>query len=188
TVTGIQSGSTLTVNGDRQRYSGNSATFSVTPGRYQIVVTKSGFEDFSRTVSMATSDESVAVSQAEILHTLRIQGIRPGSVVTINGATMSFQANWLSRFLPPGTYRVAVTKSGYRDFSKTVGLNGDVTVNVTQPETTSSSSSNSLEDGLFGGAALGGLLGLSTLLAGETVEVALIVGLVGFAIGFVAFW
>lgn len=84
----------------------------VDPGPRVVVVSRAGFRDVVRTVSLAPGSRTeLALELASLPATLRIAANVERPVVTVDGVDVGLAPVQLSR--PAGTYRVVVRKPGY---------------------------------------------------------------------------
>lgn len=156
-------GASVTVNGQTVTSDANGVyQFTLPPGSYTAAATKSGFGSASTTKTVTAGAQvwgSMEINPTQATGTLRgavfvynpaspsdmSQRIQ-GATVTVSGQTKTTAAdgNWLFT-LPPGTYTVAVSKSGYMNNSATrtvtagqtiwgsVGLSGTQTADAQAP-------------------------------------------------------
>lgn len=83
TINGIQSGSTLFVNGDRVTFSGSTFQGTFAPGNVRIRLTRSGFQDYEATINL-NEDKAVTVRQVEEVvedpNSLRVGAVQTGQL------------------------------------------------------------------------------------------------------------
>lgn len=138
-------GATVTVNGQSVTTGTDGLyQFTLAPGSYTATVSKSGFGSTSvmRTVTAgAQTWGSMEINATAATGTLRgkIFVFNPadpadmsvaidGATVTAGGRTVTTAADGMYLFtLPPGTYTVAVTKSGYMNNQVSRGVTGNAT-------------------------------------------------------------
>ena len=121
-LTTVPQGVTVTIDGSFQGYTPYSASgMELPPGTYALGLSKAGYVSQTRTVTIergkATSLSVTMVAQG----TLRVVSNIKGSAVTANGKSLgltntAFGTNkWrLDTPLAPGSYKVVVSRSGYK--------------------------------------------------------------------------
>lgn len=97
-------------------------------GTHTLKVKKYGYADHVSTLH-ADQDKIVNITLNQIIYNLTINVNVAGSQIQVND--MILPANTNSVALPYGTYTIKVTKNRYFDFTSTISLNQNMTINVT---------------------------------------------------------
>jgi len=101
------------------------------PGNYTIRVAKRGYNDWIQTVNV-NGDMTINANLAAPTFNLTVTTNVPAAEIFVNGANQG--RGRLNQALAPGNYQVRVAAPGYSDFTATVNLNQNQTVNaVLQP-------------------------------------------------------
>jgi len=131
---GAQSSITITSNVNGANVYLNNAivgttpyTSNVNPGSYNVLVTATGYKDYSTTVTV-NGPTTINVTLQPMNFSLGITSNVNGAIVFLNGQRMG-QAPYTAT-LAPGTYELRVQANGYQNFSTQVIVNQSGTVNA----------------------------------------------------------
>ncbi len=110
---------------DGAQVMGNVA--SVSPGSHTIRVTADGYQDFNTSVNIY-GPFVINAQLTQAGYALTVTGNVTGAAVFINNVQRGVIP--YTEMLPPGTYGIRVTASGYQDYNTTVNVNAAFTVNA----------------------------------------------------------
>lgn len=116
----------ITINGNSVRGS-LPQSFNLDPGNYRIVLSRDGYQSAARSVTL-DSNTTVTINLEPITRTLNIRSNVNGATVYIDGNRRGSGSILLD--LQPGTYELRISADGYLDFTRTVRLNSNETVNA----------------------------------------------------------
>lgn len=129
TVNSNVNGADVIVNGSVQGMT--PMRLQLPPGNYTFRVAKRGYNDWIQTVNV-NGDITLNANLAAPTFNLTVTSNVPAAEIFVNGANQG--RGRLNQPLPPGNYQVRVAAPGYNDFTATVNLNQNQTVNaVLQP-------------------------------------------------------
>jgi hypothetical protein len=112
----------IKINGVDQ---GNSpATFELAPGSYQVVISQTGYDDYTENSTVISRAETT-VNATLILSTgsLIINSTPSGASIKINGNTQGTTPK--SFELAPGSYQVVISLTGYQNYTQTLSVTSD---------------------------------------------------------------
>ncbi len=119
TITSEPSGASVYING---AYKGTTPlTLSVTPGTYEVKLTKQGYKNYMTTVELSPDkSKTLSVTLSPIYGRVQITSIPSGAKVYVNSSYKGMTP--LSLSLPPGMYTIKVSKQGYKNYETTLIL------------------------------------------------------------------
>lgn len=119
-------GAQLSIDG-RGTIGGTPQTLSLPTGSYTLRVNASGYQEWSLTLQI-DRDQNLAANLQPITHTLAVNSNVSGARVLINNQDRG--ATNFSTALSPGNYNVIVRAPGYVDFTQSVNLTSNQTINA----------------------------------------------------------
>lgn len=116
------SGATVKVNGSA--YTINSSLTFAEGATITVTATASGYNDYSATYTMGTSDMSKTISMTVTTYTFKITSVSPtGATITVNNS--AYTVGTSLTFNSGTSVTVKATAAGYDDYSKTYTISSD---------------------------------------------------------------
>jgi len=105
------------------------------PGRWKVTARAAGYEDETRDVDVPADDTILAKIDMKLLGALSVTGTPAGAQVVVTGPGLPGGRDegglpWEASGVSIGTYRVKVTRTGYRDYDVTVQVEPGCTAAV----------------------------------------------------------
>jgi hypothetical protein len=111
----------VTVDGKRDAGCKSPCEMELTAGSHTLVLQKDGFRTILQNFTASPNQPEVAVALAELTGSLLVQTTPPGAAITVNGKPRA-ETTPATLTLPPGKYKVALTRPGFApaDFDASV--------------------------------------------------------------------
>jgi TolB-like protein len=127
------SGSEISIFGLSQGFTPSDSISLGSPGTYQVTLTKTGYLDYSETVSVDKDETKRLDIVLEKIPSLTIESIPSGALITIFGTERGYTPSE-SIQLPPGYYPITLSKPLYENYTDSITLSPDdekeMTVNL----------------------------------------------------------
>lgn len=122
--------STIFINGQEVTYRDDNERLSLRAGSYTVVARRDGYGEVERVVDLLPGqNETVEITLSPLSGTLNVLTNVTEAEINVGGAG-TFYGTVNNLKLPPGRYRVTVTKSGYETIARDVAIEPGGLINL----------------------------------------------------------